>query len=107
MYIRIHPVAIVCYALQITAIYSDCQNNVPIGARLNCLDMGAYANRRKFVRGLRERPQIKYKDGTGGYDKQLRDKTLLGLHGFLVSESAAVDERRIIVFADRIRIQTE
>ena len=35
--------------------YSDCQNNVPIGARSNCLGMGAYANRRNnsmpFVNG--------------------------------------------------------
>ncbi len=40
--------------------------------------MGAYANRRKFVTGLRGRPQIDNKDCTGGYDKRLREKNLFG-----------------------------
>ena len=40
--------------------------------------MGAYAIRRKFVTGLRGRPQIDNKDCTGGYYKRLREKNLFG-----------------------------
>jgi len=65
--------------------------------------MGAYANRRKFVNSLRGRPQKDNKDYTGGYDKRLREKNLLGLHGFHGCGYAAVDEGQVIIPADRIR----
>ncbi|MBU0544172.1 MAG: hypothetical protein KKH97_02385, partial [Proteobacteria bacterium] len=65
--------------------------------------MGAYANRRKFVTGLRGRPQIDNKKCTGGYDKRLREKNPLGLHGFHGCGYAAVDEGQVIIPAVRIR----
>ena len=74
-------------------LYSDCQNNVPIGARSNCLSMGACANRRKFVTGLRGRPQIDNKDCTGGYYKQLREKNLFGAVRIPCSGKKAVYDR--------------
>lgn len=81
--------------------------NVPIGACSNCLGMGAYAIRRKFVTGLRGRPQIDNKDCIGGYDKRLREKNSLGLHGFHGCGYAAVDKGQVIIPVDRIRTHTQ
>ena len=92
--------------------YSDCQNNVPIGARSGCLGMGAYANRRKFVTDLRRRPQIDNKDCTGGDDIRLRGNNYSG--AARISWMSAkylwrIDEGQVIIPVDRIRthIQTK
>ena len=70
--------------------------------------MGAYANRRKFVKAIQGRPQIDYKeivqaDTINGF---VGEHTL-GLRGFHGCGYAAVDEGLIIVSAVRIRTHTQ
>jgi len=69
--------------------------------------MGAYAIRRKFVTALLGRPHTDNKEYTGGYNKRLREKTLLGLPGFHGCGYAAVNKGHVIVSADRIRTHTQ
>jgi len=90
--------------------YSDCQNNIPIGFRSNCLGMGAYANRRKFVTDLRGRPQIDNKDCTGGDDIRLRGSNSSGaarISWMSAKDLWRIDEGQVIIPVDRIRTHTQ
>ena len=69
--------------------------------------MGAYANRRKFVTGLRGRPQIDNKIVQADTINGFVGITPLGLHGFHGSGYAAVDEGQVIISVNRIRTHTQ
>ena len=80
--------------------YSKCHKYVPFG-------YGCVCEPQKICHRLRGRPQIDNKDCTGGYDKRLRERNSLGLHGFHGCGYAAVDEGQVIISAVHIRTHTQ
>ncbi len=74
---------------------------------LTLFGYGCVCEPQKICHRFRGRPQIDNKDCTGGYDKRLRGRNSLGLHGFHGCGYAAVDEGQVIISAIRIRTHTQ
>ncbi len=74
---------------------------------LTLFGYGCVCEPQKICHRFRGRPQIDNKDCTGGYDKRLRERNSLGLHGFHGCGYAAVDEGQVIISAIRIRTHTQ